>query len=277
MGHQPCQCQEVDEPDAQPALVYALGRVDVRVPSLAIENELAQVVADASYDGLTERSALQRALSIEQNRYLARSMGSVLTIEGLDMYVLAPRESRELDLLVEAVREQPSDQDLDVVIGIRTTLAPTQMCGGLTLPIVLVDQLYSFDRGGLVDALPQPKAASRKATERFRSTASGLLDDLAQLAANGGTADEHRALNYLVVRYPRLYEAAAEKLDRDVAFSGVEMHRSPLSGARSIVEVVLCFAHQETGVVERELARVDVTERYPFLVTELAPYRRAGL
>src|SRR3954466_14286973 len=62
--------QEVDEPVPPPALVYALGRVDVRVPSLGIENELAQVVADPSYDGLTERNALRRALTAEQNRYL---------------------------------------------------------------------------------------------------------------------------------------------------------------------------------------------------------------
>lgn len=31
---------------------------------------------------------------------------------------------------------------------------------------------------------------------------------IVQIADNAGATDEHRALNYLVVRYPRIYEKA---------------------------------------------------------------------
>ena len=43
----------------------------------------------------------------------------VMTIEGLETYVLVPRDPSDLDLLIDAVRPNPSPLDLDVVIGIK--------------------------------------------------------------------------------------------------------------------------------------------------------------
>jgi hypothetical protein len=39
-----------------------------------------------------------------------------------------------------------------------------------------------------------------------------------------------------------------------------------------VVDVVCSFRHRETDVVEKEFARVDVSEEFPFLVSKLAPY-----
>lgn len=255
-----------------PGFVYALGQVDARFPTLAIEKEVAQVVSAPAYARLTEREAISAALADGANRYLARAMCWVLTIEGLETYVLVPRDAADLDLLVDAFRAQPSGEDLDLVIGVRGGLASPETCGGLTLPVVVVDQLYSFDRDGLVAELTPPAQASRRAADRFREVARSQLDQLAQLGDNAGATDEHRALNYLLVRYPRLYEVSAEKLDRNLAFSGVAVRPSALGPPRTVVEVVLAFTHRETDVVEKEFVRVDVTEQYPFLVTKLGPY-----
>ena len=54
--------------------------------------------------GLTDRQALHEVLSQRQNRYLVRQLCWVLTIEGLDTYILQPRDPADLDLLVEALR-----------------------------------------------------------------------------------------------------------------------------------------------------------------------------
>src|SRR5437868_1108876 len=70
--------------------VYAVGRVEPRFPSLALEKEFAQAVGRSGTTGLTDRQALQSALSQRTNRYLARQFCWVLTIEGLETYLLAP-------------------------------------------------------------------------------------------------------------------------------------------------------------------------------------------
>lgn len=261
-------------PAAAPAFVYTLGQIDARFPSLSIEKEYAQIIGNGAddYSGVTERQALKRAISQEQNRYLARNMCWVLEIEGLETYILVPRDPLDLALLIEAYREERSGDDLDAVIGVRTQIAPPEMCNGLALPIVIVDQLYSFDRYSLIESIPVPESVAKKESDQFRAVATSLFGELTQLADNAGSTDEHRALNYLTVRYPRMYAVATEQADRNFGFTGVEVLRSRLSGVRSIVDVVLSFRHRETDVPEKQFVRVDVTEEFPFLVTKMGPY-----
>src|SRR5262249_8070916 len=94
----------------------------------------------------------------------------------------------------------------------------------------------------------------------------------AQVADNAGATDEHRALNYLTVRYDAVYAKAAECYGRNCTLTGVEVRPSPLSGARKLVEAIFTFTHRETDVAERCAVRVDVTEEFPFLVTKLSPF-----
>ena len=39
-----------------------------------------------------------------------------------------------------------------------------------------------------------------------------------------------------------------------------------------MVEVIFSFTNRETNVVDKKFVRVDVTEEFPFLVTNLSPY-----
>src|SRR5208283_3227101 len=106
-------------PAASPSYVYAIGTIEPKFPRLSVEKELAQVKAQAETAGLTDRQALQKVLSERRNRYLARQLCWVLTIEGLETYLLYPRDHSDWELLIEAVRAEPSPMDVDVVIGIR--------------------------------------------------------------------------------------------------------------------------------------------------------------
>ncbi len=83
---------------------------------------------------------------------------------------------------------------------------------------------------------------------------------------------EHRALNYLAMRYPAIYTTAGEQFGRNASLTGVEVQPSPLSGARRIVEVIFSFTHRNTDVTDKFFTRVDVTEEFPFLVTKMSPY-----
>ena len=83
--------------------VYALGRILPRFPSLGLEKEYAQVAGRSDTAGLTDLQTLQSVLSTQENRYLARELCWVFVIEGLDSYILIPRDPSDLDLLVGVV------------------------------------------------------------------------------------------------------------------------------------------------------------------------------
>src|SRR5271157_1335459 len=249
--------------------VYAVGQVEARFPTLSVEKEFAQAVGRAETAGLADRAALQKVLSQHENRYLVRELCWVLTNRGLDTYVLFPSDRADSHLLVESLRPAAKPDALDVVIGVRGPIAPPEMCGGLTIPTLIFDQIYSFDRDALLKAIPRPEGIK---SADFAQAADGLLDRIMQVADNTGATSEHRALNYLAVRYPAIYANAADASARNATLTRVETTGSRLSGVRNVVDVIFSYTNRNTDVVEKYFVRVDVTEKYPFLVTKLSPY-----
>jgi PatG C-terminal len=251
------------------AYVYALGRIEPRFPRLSVEKEYVQATGRAETAGLTDRQALQTVLSKPENRYLARQLCYVLTIEGLDTYILQPGDPVDLQMLIESLRPGPQPGDLDVVVGRRGLIAPPDLCNGLMVPIVVFDQIYSFDRESFIKSIPRPEKISAK---DFGPAAEELFDRVIQMADNAGATDADRAVNYLALRYPPIYARAAECFAVNSSLTGLEVHPSPLSGARKIVEVIFSYTNRNSDVTEKFFVRVDVTEEFPFLHTKLSPY-----
>jgi hypothetical protein len=266
---EPSQAPLGPDVSAGPSFVYAIGRIEPRFPSLSVEKEFAQVTGRSETAGLTDRQATQAVLSDPGNRYLARQLAWVLTIEGLETYLLVPRDPGGIELLIEAVRPTPRADDVDVVIGMLGPIAPPEMANGLMVPIVVFDHIYSFDVDALLGALPRPEKIS---AAKFAPAAEELFARIIQVADNAGATDEHRALNYAAVRYDAIYAKTAECYGRNQALTAVQVRPSRLSGVRRIVDIVFSFTQRETDVVESFFVRVDVTEEFPFLVTKLTPY-----
>ncbi|MEP6602156.1 MAG: hypothetical protein ABJB49_10160 [Nitrospirota bacterium] len=246
-----------------------MGRVEVRFPNLAAEKEFAQATGRTHTAGKTDQETFHAVLSRHENRYLVRQLRWVMSIQGLESYLLLPRDPADIDLLVEAIRPASKPTDIDVVIGMRGPIAPPEMCNGLMLPIVVFDQIYSFDRHTLVEAIPKPE---KTPTAQFVLAAEDLVSRIMQLTDNAGATDEHRALNYLAMRYPAIYAKAAEEFARDFSLTGVEVRPSPLSSTRRIVDVIFAYTNRNTDFAEKFSVRVDVTEEFPFLVTKMSPY-----
>jgi len=249
--------------------VYAIGRVEARFPNLAAEKEFAQATGRTDTAGKTDQQTFHAVLSKRENRYLMRQLCWVLSIQGLETYLLRPRDPADIDLLVEALRPAPSPNDIDVVIGLRGPIAPPAMCNGLMVPIVAFDQIYSFDRGALIKAIPKPEKTT---AAQFGPAAEELFNRIMQMTDNAGAAPEHRALNYLAMRYPAIYAKAAEEFGRDFSLTGVEVRPSPLSSTRNTVEVIFAYTNRNTDFTEKFFMRVDVTEEFPFLVTRMSSY-----
>ena len=265
----PCPTCESGLASVSVSYVYAIGRIEARFPRLSVEKEFAQAIGRAETTGQTGQQAFYNTLSKPENRYLVRQMCWVFTIQGLETYLLQPRDPVDFDRLVEAICPQPSLMDIDVIIGVRGPIAPPEMCNGLMVPIVAFDQIYSFNRDALIKAIPCPEKTK---PEAFRPAAEEIFDRILQMTDNAGATDDHRALNYLAMRYPGIYAKAAEEFARDFSLTGLEVRPSPLSSTRKIVDVVFSYTDRKTEFTEKFFVRVDVTEEFPFLVTKLSPY-----
>lgn len=268
-AEQPTDGPPVEDP--QP-LVYAIGKVEPQVPSVAIQKELDQAISQIDTSGQTDREAVCSALESRHNRYLARQLCFTFNVGNVPTYLLVARDPADVELFVEATRPRPQASDLDIIIGQRGPVTPPQVCNGIGLPMVITDQIYSFDRESLVQSIPRPETISANDEDQFRASAAELFDRMLQSTDNSGAQDEHRAINYLAMRYPAIYATAADAHGRNLSLSAIEAHRSRLSGARNIMDVVFTYTNRNTDVSEKYFVRVDVTEKFPFLVSKIAPY-----
>jgi hypothetical protein len=119
-------------------------------------------------------------------------------------------------------------------------------------------------------AIPKPEKTS---TKEFAPAAEEVFDRIMQMTDNAGATDEHRALNYLAVRYQPIYANAADAFARNASLNAVDVASSPLSSTRKVVNVIFSYTNRNTDVVEKFFTRVDVTEEFPFLVTKMSPDR----
>lgn len=249
--------------------VYAIGSIKWRFPSPGVEKEFLQTMAQEATANLSDQQAVFNTL--RQNRHLANEVCWVFSVENVDAYILVPRDIFLLDEFIQASAPGPRGIDVDVIVGVRGSMAPPEMCNGLVVPVVLVDRTYSFNRNDLVNAIQKPET-SDMSDEAFRSVNDELFDRIQQLADNVGASDEHRALNYLAVRYQQIYTHTSNMNGRDFSLTAVEIVPSRLSTTRKLVNVVFTYTNRGTDVAEKFAVRVDVTEKYPFLDKKLSPY-----
>jgi hypothetical protein len=266
-----CESGTADDQSASsapPSFIYALGQIEARFPRLAVEKEFAQATARTLTAGQTDRQAFYSVIAERENRYLARELCWVLMIQGIEAYILTPREHADLDLLIKAAAPK-AVPSISAVIGVKGPNASPEQCNGLMAPIVVFNQIYTFDTPSLVTAITKP---DKMTAEAFEPAAQELFERIMQMTDNAGATDEHRALNYLAMRYQAIYAKVAGMYAEGCALTGVDTILSTLSSARTIMDVVFTFTNRTTDYAEKFLTRVDVTEEYPFLVTKLTPY-----
>lgn len=97
------------------------------------------------------------------------------------------------------------------------------------IPIVTVDQIYSFDRDMLLNAILQKKGVNE---DQFRKTVDALFSNIIQIVDNAGATDEHRAVNYLAVRYHEIYHRTQLIQDENYSFTAIHIRHSGLRNTR---------------------------------------------
>src|SRR5262245_43331140 len=107
-GGAPCPTCAGGAVSAPASYVYAIGRIEARFPRLSVEKESAQATGRAETARLTDREAFYKVLSQPENRYLARQMCWVLTVQGLETYIVHPRDPGDFERVVQSLRPRPS-------------------------------------------------------------------------------------------------------------------------------------------------------------------------
>jgi hypothetical protein len=253
--------------------VYAIGKTTYKCPNESIEVELAQAIGLSTEEqtrGRTGEEVVHAALTDPANRYIARQICYVLKIEGLETYILVAADPLDIDRLAQSLKPTAAGMvDNDVIIGRRGPIAPPDMCAGLQVPIVLVDQIYSFDRDTLIKAIPRRKGENE---DQFKKTANELFNHIIQITDNAGATDEHRAMNYAAVKSAGIYERTQLMQNENYSLSAVDVRTSALSGTRNIKEVIFSYENRANRATQKWFVRVDVSGEFPHLVSPMQEY-----
>lgn len=265
-AHAPCPSCAAQAGAPPQQYVYALGRIEVRFPSLGLEREYQQrerALGHAPGGRLARLCAV-----LEKNQHLAAQACYLFTVGGSPAYILAPAGNYLRSALFEALAAGEAQDAYAVVVGRLGPMAPPQACGGVLAPVLLVDQLYTFRldewSGTLTHTLDAALKDRNIPVDAFTETARALFHRIVQSTENVGATDVHRALNYLIMQHPGIFLAAAEKRERHV-LERIETRLVQGVSARRQVAVILGFTELSTGITERWFTRVDITEEWPFV------------
>ncbi len=249
--------------------VYAIGKLDIRFPSIGIEREFQQRERRfESEQSLPAGRGERLKVVLDANPHLWSRVCFVMSIGNVPAYIVAPSSQHTLRALLDAVGRGSDPGAFVTLIGRRAGTAGPGQCGGLLAPIVICDMLYAFRLeewvGELATRVDEALKARKTDSARFTTVAREFFDQVVNSTENIGGLDTHRALNYVLVQHPGLALSVAERpksvLDR------IETRQVQGTDLRRIVAVILTFVDRATGVPERLFCRVDVTEEWPFLV-----------
>jgi hypothetical protein len=263
--------------------VYAIGRLTTQFPTLGVEKEFTQLTEGVEQGGLIETALLRRTLDAPENRYLGRHLCWVFTTQHVDTFAVLPRDDTDIARLVEMISPAASENIIHVMVGRSTRAELDSPCAGLGLPAVVADQLLAFTLDEFAEALPGGDTTSVEEAsggdqaelperdqdrKQFQAVVRELFLRLTRRAENRGIADEHRALNYVALRYPPIYHTAMQAYRENKMLVGIDARQSP-SATRRVVAVRLTFRQRRTDIIERYHCLVDVTDVFPFLVSPL--------
>jgi len=289
--------------------IYAVGTVKIHFPNTGLHREFYQVLANAGIkrEGKSDEELLYALLTHKPSPtdestptkinseylYIAQSVCWILLMNGMDTYQLYARLDTDFYSLVaslaptksEDMAVQPLPSKINLVVGSGTRLSPTPHCSRLDLPTVVLDRflcitLKHFAKQ-IIAQWPSPEEAAatgvscvgtQNPTPATLALVERLIMALLRECNNIGATDEYRALTYLVMSYPPLYHTSCLQVQANMSFPTVQPRLCPQIGHRISIELIFTYVNQSTNVPLRFVARVDATDKFPFVVDPLQPY-----
>ena len=240
--------------------IYVLGDVDAVIPNLAIEKEIWAAMAQVGTKDLPNEAATQKVLESPSYAYLARNMCYVLRVQEVETYILVPSVPLDYSLLVDAAKYEVS-----AVIGTRGPIAGPEMCNGLTLPIVVVEMVYNFNKPDLISKMPLPPGTDPTGEAKFRAAASETFEYVSQLVS-AGQQDGERALAKILLSDQDFYYTISNAFAQDEQLLSVNLKPVLSVSPVSQIDVVVTTANRKTGMQRSTFARYNTQTKFPFRV-----------
>jgi hypothetical protein len=247
---------------------YAFGRIEPRFPNIGVEKEFAQFASRAPSTGVDDAAFIRSVLSDPGAQYLARQLCWVFSNQDRDCFVVAPRDQNELDNLIESFASS-KENTIVVVVGravVGAGWAPET--GEAALPRFGADQLIHFDIDEFVSRVPR---SADLPEDEFKNAVRSVFGRIHRRSENTGITDDHRALNYLALRYPVIFEVTTRAAAKSLVLASIDARAQTTGDVRRIVTVRFNFRGPGNGFIEKYNCRVDVTEEFPFI---LSPFQQ---
>ncbi len=267
----PSPCQTCHPTALHP--IYAIGSVRAEFRSNSIQREFQFERSSMELGTRTEREMFYDVLS--RRRDLARSICWILTVESIPVYHIIPRTDRDLDDFVNALKPEESGDwsDTTVVVG---TKGPVRECAGFALPVVFTETLYAFPEQALMESMISNivPAQTGVTSEQSISIAKEVFERIRQISDNMGETPEHRAINYIAVRFTPLYETVMRLKARNYSLASIDVRQSRLyTDLHRVYDVIVTFEPNFAAAIEQYFVRVDVTDIYPHVhSTAMQPF-----
>jgi hypothetical protein len=276
-----CGCGGATGKQGPTQYVYVIGNLRPAYPSMSVEKAFEWAVG-AQEVGSPDYGLQYEVMSQGANLNITKQVCWIMQVGGgdagaVDTYLVAPRSYPELYNMVEGLRadEHTASRRYDVIIGPRGPMATPEMCNGLQLPMLVCNQIYSFTWDEFVNAVTAKTGANA-------ADVGSMFYALLQMADNAGETNEHRALNYVTLRYSDIYVMAANMLGHGsgpflipngiFTLQDIIARKAPVQGARMIVDIIFHYVERRTQASIYWYCEVDTTGQFPFLVRPLSRY-----
>jgi hypothetical protein len=252
------------------ANTLALGRIKWLPRDRSAEMELSKYLE--RFSGAAEANAqmLNEILRQPVSRYLVRQLSWILTIHSQEAYLLIPRDPTDLLLLVNAIRTDPHSEELDLVVGTRGPVAPSEMFSGVPLPRLIYETIVPVNIQEYIRNIPTLEISDED-RDKFQSMSSDVLSKLIA-CRNDGSSDACRSFVHLALRDHEVYKLSYGLYNRNFVLSGIRSSAVTIGGFRKTQRVILTFTHSQTGFQEQYSVDVDVTGMWPFVSRGFAAF-----
>ena len=192
--------------------VYALGHIEPRFPRLGVEKEFAQVTGRAQTSGLTDRQALHAVLSEPAEPVPRRQL--------LDLHHRGPR-----NIHPATSRTRGTSPNWSLRCGRHqaqwTSTSSSASAAQMPRRNSVTDSWSRSLRStscttstGMPSS--RPSRGRTSCSRQFEAAAPGAPRTDPADGRQRGATDEHRATNFLAVRYPAIYALAASGMRRTI-------------------------------------------------------------
>lgn len=266
---------------AEPALVYALGRLGYDFGSEARRDSIMQTMTEGANNPLLPELWLKH---LEERPYEASSVIWTLNLDATPIYAVRPAGAyaetgyRMLrDALNSQLREGAEIVSVPGVIG-----GSARLESGQVVPIIVpaIRGVYSWATEPLVAHVlgARPKAAEEQATyDRFTSGLSNFLSRVYYDLRNLGITGEERALNYSATNAVQIASVIRSTTQDQLDLDTITVRKSPVCRPDSeCYDVELAFFNPaNTNIADRVYRfTVDVSDVVPVTVGTVRSWTR---